>query len=564
MGFNAEQKNVYDLFNRKSYRIPRNQRRYVWEKRNWEELFDDISTVVDKSFQPHFIGSFVLKDEGRKGGLPQYTIIDGQQRVMTLTILLASILFWLRKEKLFDDYEGTKQYVMALDDKARTAVMVQSDYHLSLESIIKTIIEMDDEQFYKTSVNSFLEIAKYGKTRDQNIINAFKYFISTIKEHMDYVDDRQKYLVALRDATVGISYISIISSSEEDSYTIFEILNARGTILEDHELLKNYIMRYIQPEENRDVAKQVWATVEDDLGKNLKKFVKHYATHKCGFNKTEGLSEYKLIQRAYKGNDTDSLLKDLRMKADYYNKMLNPLTICPSESVECRVFSFFRKKRQEQLRPVLLSLMHQNAIGALPNDKYEDVLVFIYNFYVCYNIIGEENSNKLTNVVYKYAEKIENQYSSELLTEFISELKRKLPSRDVFENAFKNVGWSHHKGFYEGDKNKERTQTVLEVLERYLNNGKCLQDFSIEHVYDDALTNNAGQIGNIIPLEETLNNGLSGKEYKEKVLKYSESNYMTARLFSKRYTNTEFKPGDRTKYLAKLFYDDILKLSSFE
>ena len=66
--------------------------------------------------------------------------------------------------------------------------------------------------------------------------------------------------------------VSIISSTEEDSYTIFEILNARGQELEQHELLKNYIMRYIDPIENRDMAKEKWEIMEKELGKYFKRF----------------------------------------------------------------------------------------------------------------------------------------------------------------------------------------------------------------------------------------------------------------------------------------------------
>lgn len=561
MGFSAEPKKVYELFNRKCYLIPRNQRRYVWEKRNWEELYDDISLVTQKTLPPHFIGSFVLNDEGRQDGLPHYTIIDGQQRIITLTIMLASILFWFKKEKLIDDYLGTTQYVFATDDKAKKRVMLQSDYHLSLETIIKSIDEMPDDQFDVIGIGSFLEISRYSPSSDNNIVNAFKYFMTRIKDEMDTTDNHQKYLLSLRDATLNISDITIIALSEEDSYTIFEILNARGMILEDHELLKNYIMRYIQPEKTRDKAKQVWFEIENDLDSNISKFVKHYAKHVCSYNKSDNLSEYKIIQRANKGRNTDDLLRDLRKKADYYSKMINPIGKCIPNSVEYRVFSFFKKKRQEQLRPVILSLMHQNDLGNIPNELYENVLVFMYNYYVCYNIIGEESSNKLTNVVYKYSELIENHYSEQVLNDFVSDMKKKLPARDIFIRSFENVGWSHHSSFFEGDKNKERSQTVIEVLERYLNHGECLSGFTIEHVLDDADDVSNGQIGNLIPLEEGINSGLSGKEFDEKIKAYMRSNYKTARSFSERYSMS-FDPQKRTHYLAALFYDEILKLST--
>lgn len=64
-----------------------------------------------------------------------------------------------------------------------------------------------------------------------------------------------------------------VSNSEEDSYTIFEILNARGQELAAHELLKNYIMRYIQPVERRDDAKAMWEDMERTVGSSMDKFI---------------------------------------------------------------------------------------------------------------------------------------------------------------------------------------------------------------------------------------------------------------------------------------------------
>lgn len=563
MGFHAEEKYVYDLFNRQSYIIPRNQRRYVWEKRNWEELFGDVSLVAEGKCKSHFLGSFVLKDEGRDNGLPKYTIIDGQQRIITLTILLASILFWLRKEGLIEDYEGTKQYVIAKDDKAKDIVMVKSDYHLSLEGIINGILNSKDKVIKEISISGFLESYRNNVSKDKTVVDAFRFFLSTIKEKLDRSDSRSKYLVSLRDAIVNVAYIGITSTSEEDSYTIFEILNARGIDLEDHELLKNYIMRYIQPESSRDKAKVVWNSIEDLLGSSLKKYVKHYATHRYGYGKSKnsGMTEYKTIQTANRGKNTEQLLDDLRLKAEYYSIMINPASAkesgkCSGE--EIRVFSFFKKKRQEQLRPVLLSLIHMNRIGNMSDEQYNKALEFIYNFYVCYNIIGDENSNKLTNVVYKYAEKIENDYSDGVLREFIGELKKKMPSKEVFINYFKNVGWSHHSSFYEGDKNKDRVQTVLEVWERHINDGECSDEFTIEHIKDDAESNENGQIGNLLPLELKYNGNLSGKSYDKKIEVYEESKYKTTRVFAKRYKDKNFIPSDRTKFLAEKFYDEIL------
>ncbi len=88
--------------------------------------------------------------------------------------------------------------------------------------------------------------------KDKIILDAFKFFAGNL------MDLDNKKVLQIRDALINISYVHINASTEEDSYTIFEILNARGQDLEDHELLKNYIMRYLKPIERRDDAKKVW------------------------------------------------------------------------------------------------------------------------------------------------------------------------------------------------------------------------------------------------------------------------------------------------------------------
>ena len=128
MGFQANDADIHNLFNRTRYDIPRNQRKYVWEQRNWKELFEDVAIVAENKNQPpHFIGSIVLKDEGREQGISKYTIIDGQQRIMTLTIFLATIMYMLKIEGMDDDFNGTKQYVLAKDDKNKETIMVNAD-----------------------------------------------------------------------------------------------------------------------------------------------------------------------------------------------------------------------------------------------------------------------------------------------------------------------------------------------------------------------------------------------------------------------------------------------------
>ena len=566
MSFDAHEEKVMGLFNRKVYNVPRNQRRYVWNKDNWQELFDDVMAVVNGVFPSHFIGSIVLKTDPMNNGLPHYSLIDGQQRTITLTIFLTSIMFWMKKFGMDNDFNGTLPYVIAKDDKNNDIVMVTAENNASLENIITAIIDLSGEAIKKATVTSIVEGNILNKS-DKNIGDAFKFFMNAISDTYDRLGKDSQILIKLRNAVRDISFVNITATTEEDSYTIFEILNARGLDLEDHELLKNYIMRYIQPEATRDKAKAEWNRIELALGhSNLKKFVRHYTTHRYGeYRSKSDTSDYKIIQDRNKGKDTSILLADLERKSTYYLKLVAPNKDGENPNcsgVEYRIYSFFKKKRQEQMRPVLLSLIAHYTEGTLPQELYEDTIEFLYNYYVCYNIIGEENSNRLTDIVNKYAGKINRDCSEATIRQFIDELRRKLPSESMFINYFKNVGWSHHDSIYDGEKNKTRVQTVLEVFERYYNHGYCADNFTIEHVLPDSSNNENGQIGNLLPLEEHLNKRCEDKNLTEKLIILAESSYFTTRMFCSRFSKTEFQPEKRTEYMAKEFYRKILRLQN--
>lgn len=553
-----------ELFNRKIYSVPRNQRRYVWNKDNWQELFVDILAVVKGTLPSHFIGSIVLKTDPMINGLPQYSVIDGQQRTITLSIIFTCIMFWMKKFGMDDDFNGTKPYVIAKDDKNKDVAMVTSESNRSLESIISAIVGMSEEKVKKATINSMVDGNLLSKS-DKNIGDAFKFYLNAIFDLYESNGEDPQILIKLRDAVRDISFINITATTEEDSYTIFEILNARGLDLEDHELLKNYIMRYIQPEANRDMAKIQWGQIETKLGhSNLKDFVRHYTTHIYGeYRSKSETSDYKIIQDRNRGKDTIQLLRDLERKSEYYLKLIAPVKNGDNQNcseIEYRIYSFFKKKRQKQMRPVLLSLITKNSEGILSKEIYENTITFLYNFYVCYNIIGEENSNRLTDTINKYAPVINRDCSDSVINSFVEELRKKLPTENIFINAFKNVGWSHHDSIYSGEKNKTRVQTVLEILERYNNHGNCVEEFTIEHVLPDSSDSANGQIGNLIPLEGYLNEKCKTKPVVDKLVVYKDSLYVSARMFSVRFQTNDFDPNKRTEYLAKVFYEKILQL----
>lgn len=564
MAFEAKDYAISDILNKSVFDIPRNQRRYVWKKPHWQDLYEDIVFSITET-KPHFVGSIVLEGEGKKDGLSYYTIIDGQQRLTTITIVLLAIMKHFHENDMTDDFLGTISYLQSKNNSNQDITILNSEYHVSLSSLIRNMIALKDKSLFMAS---FVEANTLSKTKDKCIGDALRFFYSAIRDDVQQVDNVQKRLREIRNAVLDMTAVKIVSSSEEDSYTIFEILNARGQELAAHELLKNYIMRYIQPTERRDDAKMMWEDMERTVGSSMDKFIKHYATHRFGDTRDKYNSPYQAIQKATHGQNIGELFDDIKLKSEYYSKIIHPDKgedgNCDEIEIEYAIFDFFRTKRFEQFRPVLLSLIHQRSLGKLSSQKYELTLKYIYNFFVCYTIIGEEKSNKLEDVVFKYARMLEDSYSDELLQEFANNLKRKIPSYEWFLNAFKNVGWSNHYDLYKGEKNKTRVQIILEVIELFVSQAHNAHDFTVEHILPDSDGITNAQIGNLIPLEDALNRSCANKSLTDKCDFYEKSSFTSARGIATRFREKPFDPSKRTEYLAKLMYNNILELNQFD
>lgn len=562
MSFEAKDYPISDILNKAVFDVPRNQRRYVWKQDNWSDLFEDVIFSISQE-KPHFLGSIVLKANHKEDGLSYYTIIDGQQRLTTITLFLLSIMKHFHENEMTDDFLGTVSYVQSKNNRNQDFVILNSDYHASLRCLVQGTLSVKDR---KQSISSFVDTHIISKTKDKSIGDSVKFFYSAIKEDMESTDNIPERLRKLRAALLDMTAVRIVSSSEEDSYTIFEILNARGQELAPHELLKNYIMRYIQPVERRDDAKTMWEDIEKSIGTSLDKFLKHYATHRFGYTRDKYSSPYQAIQKATRGQDIGNLFDDIKLKSEYYAKIIHPSKGDEGNcnDLEFDIFSFFKAKRFEQFRPILLSLIHQKELDNLNAKEYELTLKFIYNFFICYTIIGEEKSNKLEDVVFKYARLIEEEFSDELLQEFANSLKSKIPSFEWFNNAFMNVGWSNYHDLYRGEKNKNRVKIILEVIEKFISQSREIPEFTIEHIIPDSNGIESAQIGNLIPLEKPLNESCDNKGITEKLSIYSKSVFSSARGMAQRYNEKEFNPGDRTKFLARLMYNNILELNQID
>ena len=183
MGLDAKDKTIYNLLNDKLFIIPINQRQYVWDQDNWVDLFEDINLMFEHKVENHFIGSIVLKSENIKDGIKEhFTIIDGQQRILTITIMVCAIAYLYAELNDIDRFGGLKKMLFVHNDKDKPFPMISKDANKYVEKLVNGIYDSIEKRLSDNkpvdTIESFLKTLKIAK----EIEHPFKFFYGNFKE----------------------------------------------------------------------------------------------------------------------------------------------------------------------------------------------------------------------------------------------------------------------------------------------------------------------------------------------------------------------------------------------
>lgn len=413
MAYQARQQQINFLPSKKIYYIPRNQRGYVWGAENWKNLLDDLD-FSQRTEKKHFLGSIVLNTLPNQNNddIEYYEIVDGQQRITTIILILIVIVQIFKERSEEHLFQGLLSYIQTTNINNQTSSTLYADKHTCIMNLVSHVTNR------KTPYNTIqLLITNFIINKKQDILieNCLKYFYNILAAR------NTDEVTSFRNSLISAYYVNI-EATGEDAYTIFEILNARGLDLENHELLKNYILRYTVPVNNIDIARQEWREeIENRLdGKDLTSFLKHYVAHKYGIaGATKNRAVYDEIKKNTNVAEVNKLFDDLKLKAKYYQQIVCKSKIYGEQISEIdRIFRFMLSNRSLLFRPIYLSLLHQTELGKISEEDLVKVLKCIQYFFVCYNLISKETSNKISEGIQKYAFQIENQYNYDVLKTF--------------------------------------------------------------------------------------------------------------------------------------------------
>lgn len=564
MSFNPNEVTIGREFsNNVPYKIPRYQRKYVWNEEQWRNLIEDIILSMEKQENDnyHFIGSFIFEKTTN-----EWIVVDGQQRLTTITILIAVISKFFALNNQPNLYSGIRKYCTFNNDDGNQQMRVVNEDFAIFSNIIFDYFQNPEStsNLSKYFESENISIDKYGAL----FIKCYNFFYSYIDLKIKELDCNEKieWLCAFRDAVINLKAIEITVDKEQEGYIIFEILNSRGLPLEQHELLKNYIFMYYKDSVGSDIAKDKWnkiiSNVEGMSLSSLKRFITHYITHCIG--KTSKKNEYYVLKEHTPKENVKELLDDLLFKSELYNSFNNIVDTKYTPTINY-VLRFLNANNNYQFRPILLSLFEAYTKGYLSIKKLEKYLLSIKNFLSIHIVVCKEKTNTIENIIYKYALDLHLNFSKELMDDFIDELFNKT-DKDKFVSAFSQLTFSNqHKKHPEIKHNaRKECRHILQEYELYLAKiDDCvLTKFTIEHILPDS-TNccSACYIGNLIPLVKRINNNFKDAPVDQKINKYKEINFCSVKEFVNLYNNTqtwnEKTIKERTNNLANIFWKNI-------
>ncbi|MGL2741354.1 GmrSD restriction endonuclease domain-containing protein [Helicobacter pylori] len=438
------------------------QRVYSWKKEQCKQLWDDIIKIGgNDKINGHFIGSILYVRNGITHSDP-LLIIDGQQRLTTITLLFIALRDHLNDEdELLEKFSCQKiqnRYLINSDEKG------DKKFRLILsESDKDTLLSLIDKNKRKPSEPSV------------KIVENFKLFEKWISENTDKLETIFKGLEKLMIVWIALD------KEKDDPQLIFESMNSKGIELTQTDLIRNYIVMETEVEKQEDFYNQYWRAMEEDFKQNetlFDRFVRHYLTIKTGevpkIKKVyEAFKDYQQKERI----EIEDLLKDLQKYCGYFCQIVFKKE---ADKDLNKALSFLVDLEMDVVYPLLLELYSDYSDGVLSKQDFIPIIALTES-YICRRTVCGFGLNGLNKIFPSFTKKIDKKQYLKSVEKHFGSLKGKqrFPNNDEFKDLFITIDFYHFK----------KIKYFLERLENFdtkepVDTQKC----NIEHIMPQTLT----------------------------------------------------------------------------
>ncbi len=364
------------LFSNTQFVIPFFQRFYSWDRDNWERLATDIQDLMKSDVsKKHFLGPLVCSSlSPAVGRIPRFQLIDGQQRLTTLSLLLLAIR---------DEAKKTG------DDELAAEIEVQylvNQFKKGLDKL-KLIPRTGDRELF----TALIEQKTTAKVDSSRLLAAHDFFRKFVRTH---AHRDSGYLRRLFELVVGRLYLVAITLDEEDPYKIFESLNSTGLPLQESDLIRNFLFMQLDLAEQETFQDEHWAPFEAEFepvpGRTTlapTSFYRDFLMRNGQYSKAkETFADFK---RHYESQTTipEKTVAELQRFVGFAKTILHE-GIGESLSVRKALRQFVWMDASTAF-PVVLLLLDKKASGSIGEADFAGCLTDLNSFILRRSICGE-------------------------------------------------------------------------------------------------------------------------------------------------------------------------------
>lgn len=455
----ARKGNIYEILNgNKQFLIPVYQRFYSWDVEQCKRLWNDIVEMQKKGKVGHFVGSIVnIAEQAMPTGVQKYMIIDGQQRITTLTLLLLALR----------DYALAHPGDTSINAHRIDGMLLKNEYENGDERYKLLLTETD-----RIILINLVERKPFIQGVRSRVLDNYKFFAGKI-------EDKELTPIEVWDSIGKLQIVNItLDRAVDDAQAIFESLNSTGKELSESDLIRNYVLMGLEPVEQNYVYEHLWRPMEqlfvyETQGTVMDAFFRHYLTMKISRIPKQGkvYEEFKLYHLNCEFRSIRELCQDLLDYAKYYTDIV----FKRSDDVDLKkLYTDIIDLKMEVSYPFLLKVHYDCEENIITTDELKEILRLCIS-YVLRRAICEipTNSMNKTFATFKNYIKTDDYVNSVKAFFIMQDTYKEFPDNDKFNAAF----------IVRDIYNMRIRNYILSRLENYKNKASIvIENFTIEHI----------------------------------------------------------------------------------
>lgn len=455
----ARKGNIYEILNgNKQFLIPVYQRFYSWDIEQINRLWNDIVDMQKMKKAGHFVGSIVnIAEYAMPTGVQKYMIIDGQQRITSLTLLLLALR----------DYAIKNPSDTTINARRIDNMLLKNEYEDGNERYKLLLTETD-----KDILISLVDKKPIRQTTRSRLIENYNFFVTKLNENE--IKPAELYESIGKLQIVNIT----LDRNVDDAQAIFESLNSTGKELSESDLIRNYILMGLDPREQSYVYDHFWRPMEELFIYERQEtimdaFFRHYLTMKFARIPKLGrvYEEFKLYHLNCDFGTVRDLCQDLLDYAKYYTDIVFERN---SDTELKNLYNDIVDLRMEVSYPFLLKIHGDCEKGLISKDEIKEILKLCIS-YVLRRSICEipTNSMNKTFATMKNFIRADDYVNSVKAFFLMQDTYKEFPDKDRFELAFVS------RDIY----NMRNRNFILSRLENFENKAPItIENYTIEHI----------------------------------------------------------------------------------